>query len=193
MFLLLHLCLGGRAHLDLRHAAGQFGQPFLQFLAIVVAGRVLDLLLDLSNTALDVFTVPLAPDDRGVVLVGLDLLRPAEHVYLHRLELDANIVGDHFRAGEHGHVLQHRLASIAVAWRLHGDALQHAAQFVHDQRGQCLTLHVLGDDHQRLPEADDLLHDRDDVTRRADLLLRQEDVGFLEHALHLVGVGDEVR
>ncbi len=41
--LLLHLDLGGRADVDLGDAAGELGQTLLQLLAVVVAGRRLDL------------------------------------------------------------------------------------------------------------------------------------------------------
>src|SRR3970282_1271826 len=54
------------------------------------------------------------------------------------------------------------------------------------------ALHVLGDDYQRLALADHLLHHRDDVAGGADLLVGQQDIGLLDHRLHLVGVGDEV-
>jgi hypothetical protein len=53
-FLLLHLRLGGRADLDHRDAAHQLRQPLLQLLAVVVAGRLLDLLADLVDATLDV-------------------------------------------------------------------------------------------------------------------------------------------
>src|SRR5262249_50614872 len=52
--LLLHLGLSSRADLDHRHAAGQLRQPLLQFLAIVVAGGLIDLGAQLLNAALDV-------------------------------------------------------------------------------------------------------------------------------------------
>ena len=76
--LLLHLRLGGRAHLDHGHAAHQLGQPLLQLLAVVVGGRLLDLGADLLDPALDVLGVARALDDGGVVLVDGDLLGPAE-------------------------------------------------------------------------------------------------------------------
>jgi len=40
---LLHFRLRGCAHIDHRHAADQFGQPFLQFFTIVVGGGLIDL------------------------------------------------------------------------------------------------------------------------------------------------------
>ena len=65
---LLYLGLGGAAHTDYRNAAGEFGQPLLQFLLVVVGGGLLDLRLDLIDARLDVGLLAGAVDDRGVLL-----------------------------------------------------------------------------------------------------------------------------
>ena len=51
--LLFHLGLSRRAHLDDGHAADQLREPFLQLLAIVVRGGVLDLCADLLDATFD--------------------------------------------------------------------------------------------------------------------------------------------
>jgi hypothetical protein len=56
--LLLELGFECGADLDLRHAAGELREPLLQLLAVVVAGRVLDLAADLLDAALDVLALP---------------------------------------------------------------------------------------------------------------------------------------
>ena len=53
-------------------------------------------------------------------------------------------------AGEDRDVLQHGLAAIAEARRLHRRDLEAAAQLVDHQGRQRLALDVLGDDQQRL-------------------------------------------
>ncbi len=63
----LHLGLGRGADVDLRHAAGQLGQPLLQLLAIVVAVGVLDLAANLLGPAVDRVLLAGAADDRRVV------------------------------------------------------------------------------------------------------------------------------
>ncbi len=55
-----------------------------------------------------------------------------------------------------------------------------AAQLVDDQRGERLTVDVLGDDQERLAGRDGLLERRKDVRDRADLLVRDEDVRLIE-------------
>ena len=112
------------ADLDHGDAAGELGQPLLQLLAVVVGGGVLDLLPDLGDARLDVGLLAGAVDDGRVVLGDDHLLGAAEHVERDVLELDAEILGDHLAAGEHGDVLQHGLAAVAEAGRLDGGDLQ---------------------------------------------------------------------
>src|SRR2546427_10123917 len=66
--LLLHLGLGGRAHVDHRDAARQLREPLLQLLLVVIRRGLLDPRADLADAALDVGLLALATDDRGVVL-----------------------------------------------------------------------------------------------------------------------------
>src|SRR4051794_12145697 len=98
--LLLHRDLGGRADLDLGDPAGQLREALLELLAVVVAGRVLDLVLELLDAALDRLLVAGALDDGRVVLVDADLLGAAELVQLDVLELDAELLEDRLAAGE---------------------------------------------------------------------------------------------
>ena len=121
------------------------------------------------------------------------LLGPAEVGELDALELDAEVLEDRLAAGQDGDVAEHRLAAVAVAGGLDGGDLEDAAELVDDQGGQRLALDVLGDHQQRLVRPGDLLEERDqDLGRRADLLLVDQDVGVFEDDLHAVLVGDEV-
>src|SRR5207302_1945097 len=58
--LLLHFGLGGRAHVDHRHAARELGEPLLQLLLVVVGRGLLDRGLDLLDATLDRLVLPLA-------------------------------------------------------------------------------------------------------------------------------------
>ncbi len=99
-FLFLHFGLGCGADLDHGNAADQLGQALLQFLAVVVAGGLLDLAADFLHPAFDLLGLAVAFDDGGVVLVDGDLLGLAEIAHLHVLQLDAKVFGDGFAAGE---------------------------------------------------------------------------------------------
>src|SRR5207247_51706 len=191
--LVLHLDLGGSADLDNRHAAGELRHALLQLLLVVIAGRLFDLHADLLDASLDQLLLARAVDDGGVLLRRLDLLRLAEVLQRHVLELEAEFLGDHGAAGEDGHVFEHRLAAVAEARRLHGASLQDAADVVHHQRGERLALDFLGDQQQRLAGLGDLLEDRQQLADRRDLLVVEQDVRILEHADLLLGVVDEVR
>src|SRR4029079_8115544 len=193
--LLLHLGLGRSADLDHGDAADQLGEALLELFAVVVGGRLLDLVADLLDAAGDrlaALGVVAVGDDRRLVLGDDDLLGVAEVVPLDVLELDAEVVGDQLAAGEDGDVLEHGLAAVAEAGRLDAGDLQRAAQLVDDERGERLALDVLGDDQHRPALLGDLLEDGQQVLHRRDLLLVEQDLGVLEDRLHALGVGDEV-
>ena len=99
MLLLLHLDFGRGADVDDGHAAGELGEALLELLAVVVAGGVFDLALDLADAVGDVLLLAGAVDDGGVVLVDLDGLRGAELVKGGVLELEAEFLGDDFAFG----------------------------------------------------------------------------------------------
>ncbi len=99
---------------------------------------------------------------------------------------------DHGPAGQDRDVAEHLLAPIAEARGLDAQDLDRAAQLVHDERGERLAVHVLGDDQERLADGDRLLERGQDVRDRRDLLVGDQDAGVVEDGLHPVGVGDEV-
>src|SRR5689334_644298 len=83
---------------DYRDTARKLRQPFLQLLAIIVGGGLLDLRTDLTATTDDVVLLTRAFDNRGVFLLDHHPFRPAEVVQLDILELDAEVLADHSAA-----------------------------------------------------------------------------------------------
>jgi hypothetical protein len=75
--------------------------------------------------------------------------------------------------GQGRDVLEHRLATIAEAWRLHRRHLEAAAQLVDDQGGKCLAFDVLGDDQQRPRALYDGFENRQQRLQAGKLLLVQ--------------------
>ncbi len=71
--------------------------------------------------------------------------------------------------------------------------MQRAAQLVDHQRGQRLAVDVLGDDQEGLARLGDLLQHGQEVLHVGQLLLVDENEAVLQHGLHALGVGDEVR
>src|SRR5882724_694469 len=191
--LLFHFGLGRGTNFDHSHATDQLRQPFLQLLAVVVAGRLLDLAANFFYPAFDLVVLALAFDHGGVVLVHGDLLGLAEVGDLDVLQLDAEVFGDGLAAGEGGDVLQHVFAAIAEAGRLDGADLQRATQFVDHQGSQRFALDVLSDNEQRFAALGDLLQQREHIFHGADFLFVNEDVGIFQHRFHALWVGHEVR
>src|ERR1700683_320386 len=182
LFLQLHFSC--RADLDDGHAADELGKAFLQLLLVIVGGGVFDLRADLTDAAFDLAGLTAAFDDRGVVLVDGDLLGSAEVFDLHVLELDAEILSDGLAAGEGGNVLEHGLAAIAKAGRLHGGALERAAQLIDDQGRQRLAFDIFRNDQQGLAHLGDLLEQGKQVLHRADFLLVDEDADVFNGAFY---------
>src|SRR5690606_34039591 len=191
--LLLHLDLGRRADLDHRDTARELRDPLLQLLAIVVGRRLLDLLVDLLDARLDVLRTAGAVDDRRVLLRDLNLLGLAEILERRLLEREADLLGDDLAAGQNRDVLQHRLAAIAEARRLHGRDLHNSADVVHDQRRERLALDILGDEQERPTGLRDRLEDRQKIADVRDLLVVNQDVRVIELGRLVLLVVDEVR
>src|SRR5580700_1342949 len=189
---LLDLDLGRAADADHRDAARQLGQTLLQLLTVVVRGGFLDLRLDLRNAGFDVDFLAGAADDGGVLLVDHHLLGATEHGERDVLHLDAEVFRDRLAAGQDGDVLQHGLAAIAEARRLHGGNLEAATQTVDDEGGERFAFDVFRDDDQRLAGLHHGFEQRQQLVEVGELLLVDQDVGVIEFDAHLVGVGDEV-
>src|SRR5205807_1660980 len=113
--LLLHLGLGGRAHVDHRDAARQLREPLLQLLLVVIRRGLLDCRLDLADAALDVGLLALAADQGRVVLIHHDALDVAEIVEPGVLELEAQFFGDHLTRRDGRDVREQLLTPVAEA------------------------------------------------------------------------------
>ena len=83
--------------------------------------------------------------------------------------------------------------AVAISRGFHGDARQHAANLVHDERRQRVAFDLVGHHHQRFPALGDLLEHRQQIVHRRNLLLVDEDERILDDRAHLFRIGDEVR
>ena len=183
--LFLHGDFGGGADVDLGHAAGQLGQAFLEFLAVVIAGGVVDLGLEgCSMRPLMAFSSP-APSMIVVLSLSMRifLARPS-WLEFDVLQLDAEFLEDGGAAGDDGDVFEHGLAAIAKAGGLDGGDLQRAAELVDDQGRQGFAFDILGDDEHGLALLGRLGENGDQVAGGGNLLLVNQDVGVLEHGFH---------
>src|SRR5439155_739927 len=150
--------------------------PLAQFFLVVVAAGLLQLALNHLNTTLDCLLLAGPLNDRRVILVDLDLLRPAKIGQLHILELDTQVLEDGLASGEDSNVLEHGLAAIAIARGLDGSALERAAQLVDDQRGQRFAFDFLGNNQNGFAGIEDAFENGYQVLVARDLLLVDEDI-----------------
>ena len=194
MFLLFEFGFGCGPNFDDGHTTGEFRHAFLQLLPIVIAGGVFDLPANLFDPAGDGGFIACTIDD-GRIFFGADDARcPAQILQLHRFQFAADFLRDHRATGQDGDIRKHRFASVAEARRLDRQHIQHATQFVQDQRSQRFAIDILGDDHQvSLTDLDQFFQQRHDILRRADFLIVDEDVSIFNVRFHLFRIGDEIR
>ena len=138
------------------------------------------------------FLGTLAVDDGRVLLGDGHLLCAAQHIKGSLFELQALLFADDHATRQHGDVLEHGLAAVAEARSLHGANLELRTQAVHHERSESFAVNVLGDDQQGTSALHGGFEDRQEVLDVGDLLVVNQDVGVLHHALHLFGVGHEV-
>src|SRR6185437_11739122 len=192
-FLFLHFGFGGCADFNDGNAADQLRQPLLQLLAVVVAGGLIDLAANFLYAAFDLVMLAFAFDDGGVVLVDGDFLRLAKIGNLNVFELDAEVFGDGFAAGQNCDVLQHGLATIAKTRGLDGSNVQRATQLVDDESRERFAFNVFRDDDERLAALRDLLEQREQVLHRRNFLFVDQDVRILKHSFHPLRIGNKIR
>ena len=192
VFLLFHLHLRGSADVENGYAARQLGQTLLQLLTVVVAGGGFDLRLDLSHATCDVIGRTCTIHNGRVVLVDRHFLSRSQHVQGGVLQFEATLFADNRTTGQDGDVFQHGLAAIAKARSLHSGHFQGTANLVHHQSAQGFTVHVFGDDDQRLTRLSHRLQNGQQLLHGRDLLVVDQDKGVFYVGNHFVGVRHKV-
>src|SRR3990167_3240668 len=190
--LLFHFHLGRGPDLDDGDTAGELGHAFLQLLFVVVAGRFLDLGLELLDARLDVLLFAGAIDDRGVFLVHHHALGGTEQAGIGLLEAHAEFLGDHRARRQDRDILQHGLAAVTEARRLHRADLEDTADVVDHQGRERLAFDILGDDQQRPALLGHAFQDRQHLADVGDLLVVDQDRRIFELGAHRVRLVDEV-
>ena len=190
--LVLHLGLGGGAHLDHGHTTAQFGQTFLQLLLVIGGVGFVHLLANLLTAGLYRRLIAFGNDGGGVFVDG-DATGRAEHLDLGVLQLETGIFGDQLAVSQHRDVFEHGLAAIAETRGLDCGYVQYTAQAIDHQGGQGFFLDVLSDDQQGFAGTGDLFENGDQILHQANFLVGDQDVGIIQHRLHALGIGGEVR
>src|ERR1700722_971893 len=191
--LFLHFDFRRRTDLDQGYSAGELGNALLQLFLVVVGGRILDLLTNTLDAALDVRRLAGTVDDGGVLFLHQHLLRFAEIAQRRLLERQADFIGNDLTARQDRDVLQHGLATIAEARCLDGRDLDDSADRVDDQGGERFAFHVLGDDQQLAAALGDGFEQREHFADVGDLLVHQQDQRLVELRALALLIVDEVR
>ena len=190
--LLLQFCFGPRPDVNLSHTAGQFGQTLLQLLSVVIGIGGSNLSANLLDTSLDLGGGSSALHDGALVGTDHDLFGPAKSSNFDFLKLHAKIFHHGFTAGQHGDVLEHCFAAIAVSRRLDGRDLQHTTQLVDDQRRQGFTGDVFRDDQERLLGLHGFFKQWHQGLDRIDFVFVNQNQRLVQNDLHFFGVRHEV-
>ena len=193
VLLFLHFDFGSSTDLDHGNAAGKLGQAFLELFAVVVARGGFDLLLDLTDTALDGGSITGTFHDRGVVLRDGDGLGLAKDGDRSIFELGARVFGNQHTASEDSDVFEHGLATVTEARGLDGGDLQGATHLVHNERCESFAIDVFGDDEERLALLCHVFEHREQILHGRNLLVVQQDERIFESDFHAVRVRHEVR
>ena len=80
-------------------------------------------------------------------------------------------------AGQDGNILQHGLAAITKARGFDSQHVQHAAQFVQDERSQSFAIDIFSDDDEfALADLNEFFEDGNDILRSRNLLLIDQNI-----------------
>ena len=131
-------------------------------------------------------------NDGRVILRDSHLVASTQHFDGSLLQLQALLFADDHTARQHGNIFQHGLATVAEARSFHGTNLQLATQTVHHQSSQRLAVYVFGNHQQRATALHCRFEDRQEILQVGNLLVVNQDVRILHHALHLLRIGHEI-
>ena len=124
---------------------GEFCEAFLQFLAIVIGGRVFNLSADLVDASLNRFGCAFTFNNSGVVFVNNDAFGSAEVVRSDVFEINTEVFGDDASVCQDGDVFEHGFTPVTIAGCLHGGTPEYAANLVDDDGCEGFAFDIFGD------------------------------------------------
>ncbi len=112
----------------------------------------------------------------------------AELIHGGFLQLKAELRRNNLAAGQNSNILQHLLAAVAEAGRLHCYTVESAAQLVQNQGCERLALNVLGNDDQLTAGLYNLLQQRENFLDIGNLLICNQQIGVVHNGFHFIRV-----
>src|SRR6185503_18442356 len=107
---------------------GELCESLLEFLAIVIRRRFVDLTTDSRDTSLDRFVIAATFDNRRVFLIDDHAFCSSEILECYVLEFNTEIFGYHFSAGQDREVFENRFTAIAKRRSFHCANFDRSAQ-----------------------------------------------------------------
>ena len=147
----------------------------------------------MCNSAFNGFAVTGTVHNRGVLFGDLDLFCTTKLRNVSVFQLQAEVGGDDFAAGQNSDILQHFFSSVTEARCFHANAGEGAAQFVDQNGGKSFAFHVFGDDDQFLTGLNDFFKQRQDFLNVGNLLVGNQNISVVNDRFHFVGIGYHVR
>ena len=187
----LRLNLGCGTDLDDAHAAGELSQALLELLAVPFRIHALNFTAQLLHAVLDCLGVAATVHDGGVGLGDGHAACRAQVPQGDLRQVDAELTGHDGAAGQNCQILHDCLAAVTETGSLQSDHVDGAAQLVHDQCGERLTVNVFCNDGQRLLRLNDLLEHGHDFCDGGNLALVEQHEAVLQHCFAALSVGDE--
>ena len=165
----------------------------MQFLTIVVGSCRFDLSLDLSHTSGDRLFAAHAVYDSRILFVYGYFFGTAQHFDGGRFQFQTFLFRDDYTTGQHGDIFEHLFTTVAKTGSFYGTYFQRSTQAVYYQRCQSFAIDIFGDDKQRTTGLSRSFENRKHIFQYRYFLVVDQDVRCIHFALHLLGIGYEVR
>ena len=192
-FFLFHVGFGFSTNADNRNATRQLRATLGKFFLVVVAVGLLNLIGQLSDASLNLFTSTSTFDDCRRTFVDREFLGSSKLSQFDVLQLNSKIFADHGSTSQNGNVAKHGFAAITEARGLNSTNVQRASKLINNQQRQRFGVNIFGDDQQWNARLANLFKDRNQRGNIADLLLEDQNLCVFHVTRHGVRTADEVR
>lgn len=194
VLLLTNLDLTGTTNLDDSNPARKLSQPLPKLGAVKLArGIILENSADLLASRTEGILTALAVQEDGIILGDGNATGTAHQRFGGLLHLDTKLFSEDGSASQNGKIAKDVLAVVTEARSFYAGNLKLSTKLVQDASSQCLAVHVLGNNEKRTSGLSGNLEGWENVLQGGDLLLAEENEGFLELNALGLDVGDEVR
>ena len=179
MLLLFHLDFSGGTDFNYANATSQFRQTFLEFLAIVVAGRIADKCTNLRNTGTDLPVRARAFNNSCEIFVSSHCTSSTEILQCSIVQLQARLLSDNSCTSENRNIFQHGITPVAKAGGFHAQDFEGSTRLIDHQGCQSFTINIFGNNEQFFTATlQNLLKNGQNISQCADLPIGDQNIGI---------------